>query len=233
MSSRNGELLVHLVAHDQSLVELGELGALRMKNHNLMMEMSELRRELNRHINKAVRDKQKEKDICWVPEATLKELRVQFNDEQKMRRRLCGEGLEDCTEDELLELRKKMEQGLERVGLAIERSAAEARVLARYPEYKCPLSLGLMRDPVVTSDGQSYERTEIEKWFRQCRDKKEPLKSPLRAPLASDKLVSNNNLRRAIEDAVDLEVGLFEVAVQLKLDGARAAGAAKRARSKN
>jgi hypothetical protein len=84
-----------------------------------------------------------------------------------------------------------------------------------------------MRDPVVTADGQSYERKQIEQWFRSCRDAKEPVTSPLRAPLASDALVPNNSLRRAIEEAMDRE--LFEVAVELELDVSRAGCAAKRA----
>jgi hypothetical protein len=30
---------------------------------------------------------------------------------------------------------------------------------------ECPLTMAVMRDPVMTVDGQTYERTEIEKWF--------------------------------------------------------------------
>jgi hypothetical protein len=64
-----------------------------------------------------------------------------------------------------------------------------------------------MRDPVVTDDGQSYERKEIEAWFETQREKKEPISSPLRAPLTSAQLVPNQSLRRAIEAAVDAELG--------------------------
>ena len=31
--------------------------------------------------------------------------------------------------------------------------------------FQCPLTMEVMRDPVITVDGQTYERTEIEKWF--------------------------------------------------------------------
>jgi hypothetical protein len=30
---------------------------------------------------------------------------------------------------------------------------------------ECPLTMEVMRDPVITADGQTYERAEIEKWF--------------------------------------------------------------------
>ena len=142
--------------------------------------------------------------------------------------RLLGEDTDDCSEAELLALRGQLGAAQERVAQMLERRAAEARVAKKFPHYQCPLLLSIMRDPVVTADGQSYERKQIEQWFRTCRDAKEPVTSPLRAPLASDALVPNNSLRRAIDEATDRELGLFEVPVQLKLDAA--GGAAKRAR---
>ena len=33
-------------------------------------------------------------------------------------------------------------------------------------EYLCPISMRTMVDPVVTADGQTYERTFIEEWLR-------------------------------------------------------------------
>jgi hypothetical protein len=144
--------------------------------------------------------------------------------------RLLGEDTDDCSEAELRALRGQLGAAQERVAQMLERRAAEARVAKKFPHYQCPLSLSIMRDPVVTADGQSYERKQIEQWFRTCRDAKEPVTSPLRAPLASDALVPNNSLRRAIDEATDRELGVAfsEIAVQLKLDAA--GGAAKRAR---
>ena len=33
-------------------------------------------------------------------------------------------------------------------------------------EFKCPISLDLMQDPVLAADGHSYDRVQIESWFR-------------------------------------------------------------------
>ncbi len=33
-------------------------------------------------------------------------------------------------------------------------------------EFKCPISLDLMQDPVLAADGHSYDRAQIESWFR-------------------------------------------------------------------
>jgi hypothetical protein len=119
--------------------------------------------------------------------------------------RLHGEDIGDYSEEELVALRGQLETAQDRVAKMLEIRTAEGRVTKKFPHYKCPLSLSLMRDPVVTADGQSYERKHIEQWFATCRDAKEPVTSPLRAPLASDALVPNNSLRRAIDEALETE----------------------------
>ena len=37
-------------------------------------------------------------------------------------------------------------------------------------EFRCPISLQLMSDPVIISSGQTYERACIEKWFKEGHD---------------------------------------------------------------
>jgi hypothetical protein len=64
-----------------------------------------------------------------------------------------------------------------------------------------------MRDPAITDDGQSYERKEIEAWFKTLSEANEPITSPLLAPLKSAQLLSNHSLRCAIEAAVHAELG--------------------------
>ena len=44
--------------------------------------------------------------------------------------------------------------------------AAEVWAVTPPHEFTCPISQELMRDPVVTSNGQCYERAEIAKWLK-------------------------------------------------------------------
>jgi hypothetical protein len=97
-------------------------------------------------------------------------------------RKMSGRDIDDLPEEKLEQLAVQIEDAKERVEKMRKRRTAEARVLAKHPDYTCPISLVIMRDPVVTADGQSYERTEIEAWFETLREKNEPLTSPLRAP---------------------------------------------------
>lgn len=62
-------------------------------------------------------------------------------------------------------------------------------------EYLCPISLNLMNDPVISADGHSYERKEIEFWFASHR------KSPKTGNDLSDlRLIPNIALRQLIDD---------------------------------
>ncbi len=60
-------------------------------------------------------------------------------------------------------------------------------------EFKCPISLELMTDPVVASDGYTYERDSIEKW--QCDHSRSPMTNE---PLQTRFLVQNRALRNLI-----------------------------------
>ena len=62
-------------------------------------------------------------------------------------------------------------------------------------EYLCPITQELMRDPVSTVDGHTYERAAIERWLSQKRT------SPSTgAALSSTALIPNHALRKLIEE---------------------------------
>lgn len=61
-------------------------------------------------------------------------------------------------------------------------------------EYICPISYGIMTDPVSTSDGQSYNRPELMEWLKVRQI------SPLtNEPVSPSSVVSNFALRAAIQ----------------------------------
>jgi hypothetical protein len=62
-------------------------------------------------------------------------------------------------------------------------------------EFLCPVTQELMEDPVIATDGHTYERSEIERWFKQS------LKSPKTLEtLPSAALIPNHQLRSLIVD---------------------------------
>lgn len=64
-------------------------------------------------------------------------------------------------------------------------------------EMICPISHEIMNDPVLCSDGQTYDRSSIEEWIRSCHD---DVKSPLTGKkLESINLVPNHALRSLIQ----------------------------------
>ena len=62
---------------------------------------------------------------------------------------------------------------------------------------ECPLTMEVMRDPVITVDGQTYERAEIEKWFA-LGNRTSPLTSE---ELPNTNLVPNIALRTVIRES--------------------------------
>jgi hypothetical protein len=61
--------------------------------------------------------------------------------------------------------------------------------------FTCPISQDIMNDPVICSDGQTYERSAIQPWFDRGNNT-----SPItNVPLANRNLIPNIALRQAIE----------------------------------
>ena len=61
-----------------------------------------------------------------------------------------------------------------------------------------------MRDPVITSDGQTYERAAIEQWLGRRRANGLPCTSPLTGErLESDALIPNVVVRGLVHELLD------------------------------
>lgn len=78
-------------------------------------------------------------------------------------------------------------------------SAQEARgpagTTSLLHDVRCPISLEVMRDPVIADDGHSYERESIERWL-QCH-RTSPLTGRV---LLSRHLIPNHRLRAVIDE---------------------------------
>ena len=63
------------------------------------------------------------------------------------------------------------------------------------PDFACPITQELMEDPVICNDGMTYERSEIEEWFRRG-NRTSPKTNAVLQSLA---VVPNHSLRGAID----------------------------------
>ncbi len=168
-------------------------------------EVDALLDELKKDINLAQKERNEAQKQCSEAQKLCSEAQKQCSELHEQGLHMCGFNIDDFPEQKLEILAEDIEEAKKRVKATILRRRAEDRVLAKNPDYKCPISLALMRDPVMADDGQSYERKEIEAWFKTLSEANEPITSPLRAPLESAKLATNHSLRRAIEAAVRAE----------------------------
>ena len=100
---------------------------------------------------------------------------------------------------DLLAANQRLRGELEDVSGAVqaaEKEIAEKEAHAARVEkaFLCPITQGIMSDPVVATDGHTYERRAIEQWFSQGR-----LTSPVtNLRLNTTTLVPNHALRGAI-----------------------------------
>lgn len=75
------------------------------------------------------------------------------------------------------------------------------RIEPIYESFVCPLTKQVMRDPVTTENGQTFEREAIEKWFKECRVRGERPMCPLTLKeLSSTELNPSIALRNTIEE---------------------------------
>jgi hypothetical protein len=66
-------------------------------------------------------------------------------------------------------------------------------------EWLCPITLSILRDPVIAADGHTYERSEMEKWIAAAGSR--PARSPkTNEVLQSYQLLPNHALRNTIHD---------------------------------
>lgn len=83
----------------------------------------------------------------------------------------------------------------------IPRSEEEKRKDKDAPnDFLCPITLMVMQDPVVASDGFSYEKTAIEDWIRLCEAKDQVPKSPKTNAAIMRMTMPNHTLKSRISD---------------------------------
>ena len=67
-------------------------------------------------------------------------------------------------------------------------------------EYRCPISTEIMVDPVMNCEGQTYERSAIERWF--CDNNTDPNTNE---PCDHTRLTQNHSLRSLIQSFMNGE----------------------------
>ncbi|CAM6085217.1 unnamed protein product [Calypogeia fissa] len=76
-----------------------------------------------------------------------------------------------------------------------------SRIEPLYEAFVCPLTKQVMVEPVTLENGQTYEKSAIERWFKQCEDDKRPITCPMTGQvLQSTTLKPSIALRNTIDE---------------------------------
>lgn len=76
--------------------------------------------------------------------------------------------------------------------------------------WKDPINGLFFYDPVTTSDGQTYEREQIEKWFQTCEKEQKPITSPLTNSPITTTLTPNITVRSQVKAYLLSHPDLYE-----------------------
>lgn len=74
----------------------------------------------------------------------------------------------------------------------------------------CPISGQYFYDPVFSSNGQTFEREEIEKWIQQCKKNKKPITCPNTNTTINDTLTPNVTIRGLAREYAEEHPELYE-----------------------
>jgi hypothetical protein len=124
--------------------------------------------------------------------------------EQKLKY-MQGLETEDLSEEQLEKLREDLEAAMHLVVAQKRHNEACKEVAKKFKGFVCPISGKLMKEPVVASDGYSYDKASIEPllgcWIRNGE---EAISPQTMLPFPTLTLVPNHALRKSIDEAVEL-----------------------------
>lgn len=168
----------------------------------------EQRREREREI---IREKASKKHRERAMDSMFDDTRQGFQQQEQQTRQV--EEITSRLEAQIAQIREK-----NRLGLLNPKLNEIKRRLSLYNsneipnEFKCPITLEIMIDPVITADGHTFERAPIKMWLNNGRNLVSP-KTNL--PLPNGNLIPNIALRSRIQDWIsgynkDMEGGGFD-----------------------
>lgn len=141
-----------------------------------------------------------EDEVCsWLSAGDLQELVVIFKSNN-----IDGQELLNLTEKNLMSdlkieslgLRNKTMRKIEEL-----KSKIESTCVGIPDEFLCPIARDIMTDPVIASDGYSYEREAIENWIN-TKKRTSPMTN---MPLESTLITPNRTLKMAIDRWIDAQ----------------------------
>jgi hypothetical protein len=119
--------------------------------------------------------------------------------------------MDDSTRSKLLRLQKSMRS---QMGRLLEqnplRSSRNGSLRLQLPDaYYCPITFGLMNDPVIDPEGNTFERRAIQTWIRAHQN------SPLtRAPLTESQLYDNQALHQVLTEEAEQSDALIHPSIR-------------------
>jgi hypothetical protein len=183
---------------DSQRVQMVENSEQRLEIQNLRKQIATVRLARDEHLQ-ALQETKKQldkfKELRASAEGQVLQLRKQLD-------AMMGKAFDDFDDDQLGKLAADLKASEERLQ---QWNLARENVAENNSAFICYFKQTLMDHPVSIENGETFERERIEKWFEHLRNKNLQLRTPLKVPLTSDKLIPNTALKQAIRNALQHE----------------------------
>ncbi|GAB5367725.1 hypothetical protein AAMO2058_001255700 [Amorphochlora amoebiformis] len=192
------------LAHAQKVVTMAYLEKSRVDDQvkDIMEALNITREREEAHAasqTRELQEKQKELDRRMLEVKSLSE------DLEAARKAF---GVKKCAYEQQVEIeKKKLQDRIKHLEITLGKVADENREMKGKekdsipPSFYCPITFEVMKDPVVTADGYSYERESISGWISKDHASGGKVVSPQTGlPLRNRRLIPNISLRSTIEE---------------------------------
>lgn len=182
-----GDSVITLLRQNKDPSGLNDISELETFHHATMRlgivssrAVSIEKRGLKRQLDKSrcEEDKRKESIIFYLLHLLRKYSKLfrnaSMDDVDSQSFDTCSPSVRNSVEEANMNGRKSDQHESKLHSLDLETKKTSANSVGTLPglpdEFRCPISMKLMSDPVIISSGQTYERVCIEKWFSEGHD---------------------------------------------------------------
>lgn len=190
--------------------EVNQTESLKLKTVELQGRLTQLTEEVNQNESLKQEIVELQIQVAEVRESAREKCEALEKEKQALQEKCDqqnGIGIRDLLPDELMAVYRQSLSTATRVASMLKVDDARREAAQQFNDFVCPITHEWMEDPVVASDGHTYDRSQITAWFVRCdRDKKAPTSPKTNAPLENTSLTPNHVLKSLMQTCLQDKV---------------------------
>ena len=190
--------------------EVNQTESLKLKTVELQGRLTQLTEEVNQNESLKQEIVELQIQVAEVRESAREKCEALEKEKQALQEKCDqqnGIGIRDLLPDELMAVYRQSLSTATRVASMLKVDDARREAAQQFNDFVCPITHEWMEDPVVASDGHTYDRSQITAWFVRCdQDNKAPTSPKTNAPLENTSLTPNHVLKSLMQTCLQDKV---------------------------